>query len=130
MATKQIILVGIWSAKPSHLYELISNIDHGKILVIIIITLIITFFIKIIPEQGWKHERGTAKDYQRPQPAEQVVLMNRDDDENNDYAGAALRFWSIQRAVSTIFPPYIMPNGTLIIWKNKKIKRYPPFKSW
>ena len=28
--------------------------------------------------------------------------------------------------VSTIFPPYIMPNGT--IWKNKKILRYPPFK--
>ena len=26
--------------------------DHGKILVIVIITLIITFFIKIIPEQG------------------------------------------------------------------------------
>ena len=62
-----------------------------KILVIIIITLIITFFIKIIPDQGRKHERGTAKDYQRPQPAKQVMLMNRDDDEHNDNAGAALR---------------------------------------
>ena len=34
---------------------------------------------------------GTAKDYQRPQPTKQVMLMNRDDDEHNDNAGAGLR---------------------------------------
>ena len=87
--------MGIWSAKPSHLYELISNIDHGKNL-----SHHHHHTDHHILHQDNSRTRvkaragntGTAKDYQRPQPAEQVVLMNRDDDENNDYAGAALRF--------------------------------------
>ena len=47
----------------------------------------------------------------------------------NDLKKAKFAFWVVfrsERAVLTIFPPYIMPNGTYE--RIKKNLRYPPFK--
>ena len=47
--------------------------------------------IKVVAEQGRKYCWRTTKDYQRPQPAEQVIMINADDhhgfDVNHDDAG-------------------------------------------